>query len=260
MSTFLFSSAIFGPVFSRRLGRSLGINLLSNEKKICNFNCIYCECGVSHLYDLSDHSIFQDVEKVYADLELSLESFVKEKKAIDSITFAGNGEPTMHPRFHEIVDKVIELRDKYMPKVKIAVLSNATMIGNNKVFDALKKTDYNILKLDSVVPDTIKKLNRPTIKYDLELIFNQLKEFRSRLTIQTLFLKGEYNQVKIDNTTDKEVDAWIEVIKDINPSALMVYTFSRDTAVPGLVRAKSDFLDSIAERTRAMGIETQVSY
>jgi len=259
MATFLFDEIIFGPVKSRRLGVSLGINLLPVKRKICNFNCIYCECGwtrdikkaVSHL---------PSREEVYNALERKLSELKKKSRAPDVITYAGNGEPTLHPDFPGIIDDSISLRDKYFPGAKIAVLSNSTTIGNPLVKAALLKVDMNILKLDSAFDSTIKIHNQPRINFNVEEIIKDLIAFRGKVIIQTLFLRGIHNGKAIDNTTPVEIIAWLKAIERIKPSEVMIYTISRDTPEGSqLNKVSLKELKGIASLVESMGIRTQVS-
>jgi wyosine [tRNA(Phe)-imidazoG37] synthetase (radical SAM superfamily) len=259
MATFLFDEIIFGPVKSRRLGVSLGINLLPVKRKICNFNCIYCECGwtrdiekaVSHLPRRED---------VYEALDLKLSGIRERSLAPDVITYAGNGEPTLHPDFPGIIDDSIFLRDKYFPKAKIAVLSNSTTITNPLVKAALLKVDMNILKLDSAFDSTVQIHNQPRIKINVEELINNLVGFHGKLIIQTLFLRGTYNDIVIDNTTPVEINAWLKAIERIRPKEVMIYTISRDTPAGGqLNKVPVKELREIAALVEKMGIKTQVS-
>lgn len=259
MATFLFDDIIFGPVKSRRLGVSLGINLLPTKKKICNFNCIYCECGwtrdiekaVSHL---------PTRDQVYKALELKLLEMSVTGKAPDVITYAGNGEPTLHPNFPGIIDDSIFLRDKYFPNSKIAVLSNSTTIDNPLIKAALLKIDMNILKLDSAIESTLKIHNQPRRPVKIEELIENLVGFKGRVIIQTLFLRGRYNNIVIDNTTKPEIDAWLNAIERIKPSEVMIYTISRDTPEGSqLKKVPVKELRGIAALVESLGIKTQVS-
>jgi wyosine [tRNA(Phe)-imidazoG37] synthetase (radical SAM superfamily) len=259
MATFLFDEIIFGPVKSRRLGVSLGINLLPTKRKICNFNCIYCECGwtgdiekaVSHL---------PKRKEVYEALDLKLSEMKVKNQSPDVITYAGNGEPTLHPDFPGIIDDSIILRDKYFPEAKIAVLSNSTTISDPLVKAALLKVDKNILKLDSAIDSTVMIHNQPRVKIYVKELINNLAGFKGKLTIQTLFLRGKYNGIIIDNTTPVEIDAWLKAIEKIKPSEVMIYTISRDTPEGGqLKKVPVKELREIADLVEKMGIKTQVS-
>jgi wyosine [tRNA(Phe)-imidazoG37] synthetase (radical SAM superfamily) len=259
MATFLFDEIIFGPVKSRRLGVSLGINLLPTKSKICNFNCIYCECGWTHDIKKTVGRIPRR-EEVYEALEQKLTEMKTSSLSPDVITYAGNGEPTLHPDFDGIIDDSIALRNKYFPKAKIAVLSNSTTITNPRVKAALLKVDMNILKLDSAFDSTIKKHNQPGVTVNTEELINNLVEFNGKLIVQTLFLRGLYNGIAIDNTTPVEINAWLNAIKRIAPTEVMIYTISRDTPEGGQLRkVPVTELREIAALVEKMGIKTQVS-
>jgi wyosine [tRNA(Phe)-imidazoG37] synthetase (radical SAM superfamily) len=209
MGTFLFDKIIFGPVKSRRLGVSLGINLLPNRKKVCNFNCIYCECGWSQPVE-SEGGYLPSRNEVYEALASRLQEMKVKNQKPDVITFAGNGEPTLHPDFSGIIDDSIKLRNNFFPEAKIAVLSNSTTIANTKVKEALLKVDMNILKLDSAFDLTVSIHNQPRVNIKVEELIENLRKFNGRLIIQTLFLRGTFNGKTIDNTTPEEINAWLE--------------------------------------------------
>ena len=257
MSGFLFSEVIFGPIKSRRLGISLGINLMPTNKKICNFNCIYCECGWTEQVD-DIKKTFCEREVVYSFLEEKLKLMSDEGDLLDSITFAGNGEPTLHPDFAGIVDDVILLRNKYYPEAKVTVLSNSLYLSKKDVFDTLLKVDNNILKLDAGTDKTFRQINRANKSYTLEEIVDNLKRFKGNVIIQTLFLKGEYEGEFIDNTTDEEVAAWLKCIIAIKPAYVMIYPIDRATPAADLIKLSRKELEVIAEKARANGIETKV--
>jgi len=259
MATFLFDEIIFGPVKSRRLGVSLGINLLPVKRKICNFNCIYCECGwTGNLEKAVSH--LPRREEVFKALELKLSEMKAKKQLPDVITYAGNGEPTLHPAFPGIIDDSIILRDKYFPDAKIAVLSNATTITNPLVKAALLKVDKNILKLDSAFDATLKIHNQPRVNIKVEELINNLAGFNGKLIIQTLFLRGTYNNRVIDNTTPEEINAWLNALERIKPPEVMIYTISRDTPEGAqLKKVPLKELMRIAALVEKLGIKTQVS-
>ena len=258
MSTFLFDEIVFGPVKSRRLGVSLGINLLPVNKKICNFNCIYCECGWTRSSEISGN--LPNRETVYNALEQKLSELKQLNQIPDVITYAGNGEPTLHPAFPGIIDDSITLRDKYIPEARIAVLSNATTISDPLVKAALLKTDMNILKLDSAFDSTIKIHNQPRINVSAEQLINDLIGFNGNVIIQTLFLRGTYNGVTIDNTTEVEINAWLKALERINPSEVMIYTISRDIPDGAQLRkVPLSELNRIASLVKSIGIRTKVS-
>jgi wyosine [tRNA(Phe)-imidazoG37] synthetase (radical SAM superfamily) len=259
MATFLFDDIIFGPVKSRRLGLSLGINLLPVKRKICNFNCIYCECGWTGNIEKAINRL-PHREEVYSALELKLTEMKANNLAPDVITYAGNGEPTLHPDFAAIIDDSIALRDNFFPEARIAVLSNATTIGNQVIRTALLKVDMNILKLDSAFDSTIKLHNQPRVDIDAGKLIDNLCAFNGKVIIQTLFLRGTYKGKAIDNTTPEEINAWLKAIKRIEPSEVMIYTISRDTPEgASLIKVPLSELKAIAELVDSIGIRTQVS-
>ena len=255
--TALFEDIIFGPIRSRRLGLSLGINLLPTHSKLCNFDCIYCECGWN-----ADHATsrrFNSREEVSSRLEEVLSEMVAAGTPPDVITFAGNGEPTMHPDFEAIIDDTIALRDRLCPSAKVSVLSNATMIGRESVRRALKRVDNNILKLDSAFDETVRAVNNPCGSYSVENVVENLILFDGQFILQTMFLRGEYNGQKIDNTTNREVEAWLHIVADLRPQKVMVYSLDRDTPCKSLEKVTREELQQIAVRVEALGIECSVA-
>jgi wyosine [tRNA(Phe)-imidazoG37] synthetase (radical SAM superfamily) len=258
MSTFLFDKIIFGPVKSRRLGVSLGINLLPSDTKVCSFNCIYCECGWTPR-KREKKAELPTRATVAQKLEEQLQSMKKTGKLPDVITFAGNGEPTLHPEFAGIIDDTIILRNKLAPTCKVAVLSNSSMINREPVFQALLKVDDNILKLDSAIQETVEQLDCPMGDFHIDQVIRQLARFGQHAIIQTMFVRGIYKDLHIDNTTEKELTAWIEAIKTIGPRQVMIYTIARDTPAEGLVKVPVKELNRIAGFVRAAGFEVQVS-
>lgn len=258
MATFLFDKIIFGPVSSRRLGVSLGINLLPTQVKVCSFDCIYCECGRNpKKYD--EKVILPSRTEVAQKLEEKLLEMAATSQLPDVITFAGNGEPTLHPDFAGIIDDTIELRDRLAPKARIAVLSNATMIHKKSVFDALLKIEDNIQKLDSAFEETVRLLDCPAKNFNLQETVEQLADFQGRVIIQTLFVRGTYNGKTIDNTTEEEVLAWLELLKKIKPSQVMIYTIARDTPINTLQKVSATDLQMIASQVEKAGFPVQVS-
>ena len=258
MPTFLFDKIIFGPVKSRRLGVSLGINLLPTNVKVCSFDCIYCECG-RNPKKYEKKAVLPSRMEVRQKLKEKLEEMVAENLLPDVITFAGNGEPTLHPEFAGIIDDTIELRNQLSPNARIAVLSNATMIHKNEVFQALLKVEDNIQKLDSAFEETIKLLDCPNKNFSLTKTVDQLTAFHGKVIIQTLFVRGSYNEQIVDNATEKEIPAWIELLKKIKPSQVMIYTIARDTPVDNLQKVSSKDLNLIAIQVENAGFSVQVS-
>ena len=258
MSTILFPAPIFGPVHSRRLGVSLGVNLMPADGKLCSFDCVYCECG----FNKPSHSGSKrpSREQVKTDLEKQLQKMVEEGRLPDVITFAGNGEPTLHPDFAGIIDDTIALRDRYCPQAKVSVLSNATMAFKPDVRDALLKVDNNILKLDTVDPDFIQLVDRPVGKFDVNKIIDDLAAFHGKVIVQTMFLKGKYQGRDVDNTGDYYVTPWLKALEKIKPEAVMVYTIDRETPAHELLKATPAELDAIVARIKALGIDASASY
>lgn len=258
MSTVLYPSPIFGPIKSRRLGISLGINLLPADGKICTFDCIYCECGYNK--DFRPHNSFIKRNIVKIELEKKLQKMTQQNISPDVLTFAGNGEPTLHPQFEEIVGDTMALRDTYFPSAKISVLSNATQILKPSVFRALCKVDNNILKLDTVDFQYIQLVNQPSCVYNIDQLINCMKQFNGHLIIQTMFLKGTYNNICVDNISDFYVKPWLDVLKQIKPEQVMIYTIDRETPDHDLKKASPEELDAIALKVRRQGIKVSVGY
>jgi wyosine [tRNA(Phe)-imidazoG37] synthetase (radical SAM superfamily) len=258
MATFLFDKIVFGPVTSRRLGVSLGINLLPVDSKLCSFDCIYCECGWTPGRRKPD-SILPSRKQVKEKLEEKLIAMKAEGTMPDVITFAGNGEPTLHPEFASIIDDTILLRNTLVPDARIAVLSNATMLKNKMVFEALLKVEDNIQKLDSAFEDTVRLLDAPRGRFSLDEVVGQLCRFQGRVIIQTMFVKGNWKGREIDNTTDREVDAWLKLVGKIGPEQVMIYTIARDTPAESLRKVSQEELEKIAEKIRKAGLVVQVS-
>jgi len=258
MSTLLFDKIVYGPVHSRRLGVSLGVNLSPTDGKRCTFDCIYCECGLNK--ERPAHSAAPSREDVKRALTEKLTLMQKEGVIADVITFSGNGEPTMHPAFPGIIDDTLEVRDKLCPSAKVAVLSNSTMLHKEDVIQALCKVDENLMKLDAVRDDLIEQIDQPEINnFGAEKLIKQLSQFNGKLTIQTIFLQGEHNGMQIDNTSDEDVEQWIEALKVIRPQKVMIYTISRETPVKTIQKVPMDTLERIAERIRSAGFPVSVS-
>lgn len=256
--TVIYSSPIFGPVHSRRLGVSLGINLLPADGKVCSFDCIYCECGFN-----DDHRAKKPMpsrQEVREALESKLQEMQDNGLAPDVLTFAGNGEPTLHPHFPEIIADTLELRDHFFPHAKVSVLSNATMIHKPSVHEALSKVDNNILKLDTIDQNYIHFTDRPVGNYSLDDIIENMKSFNGKCIVQTMFMKGTYKGQDVDNTSDSFVLPWLEKVREIAPSQVMIYTIDRETPAHDLRKATHEELDRIGELVRDSGIPCSVSY
>lgn len=255
MSTVIYPSPIYGPVHSRRLGLSLGINLMPADGKICTFDCLYCECGFNA--DHRTHSHYPTREVVAEALKKQLEKMHNDNEHPDVLTFAGNGEPTSNPYFPEIIDDTVRLRDKWCPDAKISVLSNSTFIHREKVRKALMKVDNNILKLDTVNVEYIRRVDRPTQPtYDVNKIIEHMKGFNGHIIIQTMFMKGDVT----DNTGDEFVMPWLDAVKSIKPREVMVYTIDRETPDTKLQKATHEELDRIKDMVIASGIPCTASY
>lgn len=257
MPTSLFGSIIFGPIHSRRLGVSLGVNLLPASGKVCSFDCIYCECG----YNAERKGgKLPKPEEVIGALEERLKAMSAAQNPLDVITFAGNGEPTLHPDFARIIDATIALRDRYYPEAKVSVLSNSTRIDRPDVFNALMKVDNNILKLDSVFQETVDLIDVPNQeKFTVDNLIENLKAFKGNLIIQTMFLRGEHNGKVVDNTIEREVAGWLEALREIAPKQVMVYSLDRPTPEQKLVKVPREELEKIADRARALGFDVSVA-
>jgi len=259
MSTIIYPSPIFGPVHSRRLGVSLGINLLPADGKVCSFDCLYCECGLNA--ERRPHQPLPTREEVTTALEARLKQMKAEGPTPDVLTFAGNGEPTLHPHFAEIIGDTIRLRNQYFPQAHISVLSNATQVLKPTVFDALCRVDNNIQKLDTIDADFIGTLDRPNGHYDVRAIIDGLVRFRGHVIIQTMFLGGTDSEGRdLTNTSDHFVQPWLEALRRIAPQKVMIYTIDRETPIRSLQKADPATLDAIAERVRALDIECSVAY
>ncbi len=256
--TALFEEVIFGPVRSRRLGLSLGVNLLPAHAKLCTFDCIYCECGWNA--ERRGDRRFNDRGTVRTRLGEVLAEMVAAGTPPDVITFAGNGEPTMHPDFEGVIDDTIALRDRLCPSAKISVLSNATQLHREEVCRALDRVDNNILKLDSAFDATVRRLNLPQQpSYTVAGTVERLRRFSGRFILQTMFLRGTYEGAAVDNTTDEEVRAWLQVVAELRPRQVMVYSLDRDTPCPTLERVPREELQRIAAQVEALGIACSVA-
>lgn len=256
MQTILFHSAIFGPIHSRRLGVSLGINLMPADGKICSFDCLYCEAGFNA--QGAGSAKLPSVQQIHDQLDAKLREMHGNNEKLDVITFSGNGEPTLHPNFKEVVDTVLSLRDKYYPQAKVSVLSNSTRIFDPKVVEALRRVDNNILKLDSAIEPTMRTIDRPNSpEFTVNRVVEALKQFKGQAIIQTMFLRGEHDGHSIDNTTPEEVDALIEAYRQIQPKEVMIYSIDRKTPEENLRKVERQELEAIAEKIKQAGIEVQ---
>lgn len=259
----IYPSPIFGPIKSRRLGISLGVNIMPGDGKWCSFDCVYCECGLN-----KDHHPKEPLptpEEVHDKLESTLQQMKERGERLDVITFSGNGEPTMHPMFSKIVDNVLSLRNEYYPEAKVTVLSNSTQIYRQDVFDALMKVDNALMKLDTVSEKYIHTVDQPAGNYNLQLIVDKLADMNGHAVIQTMFMKGSIKDkdgrlVSVDNCNDEYITPYIEALKKIKPRQVMIYTLDREWPTEGLEKADHETMDRIADKIRKVGFETSVSY
>ena len=256
--TVIYPSPIFGPVHSRRLGVSLGINLLPADGQFCSFDFIYCECGFNK--DRRPTKKLPTREEVRDALKAKLEEMKANGPAPDVLTFAGNGEPTAHPHFAEIIDDTLALRDEYFPNAKVSVLTNATMLNRPQVFEALKKVDNNIVKLDTVDADYIDAVDRPTGTYDIHEVIERMKAFNGHCIVQTMFMNGTFEGKEVSNTSPRYVQPWLEAVKEIAPEKVMIYTIDRETPGHELLKATHEELDGIVAQIEALGIPASASY
>ena len=219
---------VFGPIHSRRLGSSLGINLLPRNGKICNFDCIYCECGWNK--DGRGDNTLPTAAQLHDALETKLSECAAAGTLIDSITFSGDGEPTLNPEFPEIIDITIALRDRYYPSAKVSVLTNATRIGRDSVFNALRKVDNPILKLDAPSDALVARINQPTGDYSVRQVVEDMKKFKGDFILQTIFLKSS----DFDSSSPEVVEGWMDIVRELRPREIMVYTIDRETPAKDL--------------------------
>ena len=258
MVTILFHSTIFGPVHSRRLGTSLGVNLSPVDGKVCSFDCVYCEAGYNS--QGTGKSGLPSREDVARQLESRLKEMSAAGEPLDVITFSGNGEPTMHPDFEGVIDDTLALRDRYYPGAKVSVLCNSTRLDREGVVNGLRKVDNCILKLDSALTPTMRLIDQPVSKsFTCEYVIPQLEAFGDKCIIQTMMLRGNHDGKHIDNTTPGEIDALIEAYERIKPREVMLYSIDRATPESDLQKVEREELESIACRMRDAGITVQVS-
>lgn len=256
MSTILFNQIIFGPIKSRRLGNSLGVNLLPRFGKWCSFDCIYCECGWNK--DGKKDNVLPSKEDVFAAMESKLTEFKNEGTPIDTITFSGNGEPTLHPDFAEIIGFTLQLREKLFPLAKVSVLTNASQLGKNEVREALMKIDNPILKIDSPLEKMVQLIDRPNEAYSLEKTIENIKLFGNNFILQTMFLKGEVDGVEIDCRNLEHCDAWRELVRELKPREIMMYTIDRETPAQNLQKVTVEEMTAIAQPLLDEGFNIQI--
>ena len=256
MSTILFNEIIFGPIKSRRLGNSLGVNLLPKFGKWCSFDCIYCECGWNK--DGKNDTTLPTKEEVFEAMENKLKTLKAEGTAVDTITFSGNGEPTMHPAFPQIIDFTLQLRDELYPSAKVSVLTNASQLGKKEVRDALYKIDNPILKIDSPLESLVEAINIPNAAYSLKDAIENIKLFNHNFILQTMFLKGVENGVEIDCTCREHVEAWQNLVRELSPREVMMYTIDRETPAKNLQKVTVEEMEAIAAPLVSEGFKIQI--
>ncbi len=245
---------VFGPIFSRRLGTSLGINLLPEKGKICNFDCIYCECGWNK--DGHDDTVIPSAQKVRADLERMLLKLQQEGTRVDSITFSGDGEPTLNPEFPQIIDDTLALRDQYAPTAKVSVLSNATRVHLPQVFQALTKVDNPIMKIDAPTNDLIARINHPAPGYDVARVVEALQQFKGNFVLQTCMLRSrEYD---FDSARPEVLEGWMDIVRRLRPREIMVYTIDRPTPAQGLEKLTVEEMTHLVQPLIDEGFQLQI--
>ena len=243
---------VFGPIFSRRLGSSLGINLLPENGKLCNFDCVYCECGWNR-YGREDTRLPQPAE-LRSELERVLADCLEKGVRIDSITFSGDGEPTLNPHFPEMIDITLELRDKYFPDSVVSVLSNATLISRPGVREALMRVDNPILKLDAGIDSLALKMNQPSGHYSVRETVEAMKSFNGNFVLQTMFLKGPgINSLAADN-----LEAWRNIVRELRPREVMMYTLDRPAPAEGLEKVPVESMEEAATPLIQEGFKVQI--
>ena len=243
---------VFGPIHSRRLGSSLGINLLPTKGKLCNFDCIYCECGWNK--DGGGDRRLPTSGELKATLEEKLKECRDADTPIDSITFSGDGEPTLNPDFAEIIDITISLRDKYFPQAKVSVLSNATRIFRDEVFEALTKVDNPILKIDAPSDELAERINQPQGEYHVEDIVSDLMRFGGNFVLQTMFLKSR----SFDSSSPEVLEGWMNIVRKLKPREVMVYTLDREAPAEGLEKFSVEEMRKLVNPLMEEGYKIQI--
>lgn len=253
----LFGDIAYGPIHSRRLGVSLGMEIMPLEHKLCTFNCVYCECGWN---ERVDHPRLPSREAVRTALETKLQALRAEQTSLDVITFSGNGEPTLHPDFKGIIEDTCALRDRYYPTAKVSVLSNSTQLGRQEVVDALRLCDNRILKLDAATDEMMRRIDLPVNEaLDVSTLIKWLQQFNGDFILQTCFLRGEHDGKRIDNTTQEELDAWYRAVEQLRPQQIMIYVIDRKTPEEHLEKISREQMESIAAPLLEKGFNVTIS-
>ena len=243
---------VFGPIHSRRLGTSLGINLLPEKGKICNFDCIYCECGWNR--DGRDDTKLPSALKVRTDLERMLVRLQQQGVKVDSITFSGDGEPTLNPEFPQIIDDTLALRDRFIPAAKVSVLSNATRVHLPEVFAALRKVDNPIMKIDAPTNELVAKINNPAPGYDVHRVVEALKQFHGDFILQWCLLRSP----DFDSSDPQLLSGMFDIIRTLRPREVMAYTIDRPTPAQNLTKLTPDEMHSLLQPLLAEGFQIQI--
>ena len=253
----LFNQIVYGTIHSRRLGTSLGMEIMPLEHKLCTFNCVYCECGWN---EKVQHPVLPTRQEVHDALEAKLQEIKANNEPLDVITFSGNGEPTLHPEFKAIIADTCALRDRYCPEVKVSVLSNSTQLGRADVVEALRMCDKRILKLDAATDTMMRRIDQPVNEgLDVETIIGWLEQFEGDFILQTCFLRGEHNGERIDNTTEEELNAWYQAVERLHPKQIMIYVIDRKTPEESLEKIAPETMHAIAQPLKEKGYEVIVS-
>ncbi|MBR1717544.1 MAG: radical SAM protein [Paludibacteraceae bacterium] len=253
----LFNQIVYGTIHSRRLGTSLGMEIMPLEHKLCTFNCVYCECGWN---EKVQHPVLPTRQEVHDALEAKLQEIKANNEPLDVITFSGNGEPTLHPEFKAIIADTCALRDRYCPEVKVSVLSNSTQLGRADVVEALRMCDKRILKLDAATDTMMRRIDKPVNEgLDVETIIGWLEQFEGDFILQTCFLRGEHNGERIDNTTEEELNAWYQAVERLHPKQIMIYVIDRKTPEESLEKIAPETMHAIAQPLKEKGYEVIVS-
>lgn len=253
----LFDNIIYGPIHSRRLGTSLGVELMPLTHKLCTFNCVYCECGWNTPVS---HPVLPTREEVKVALEEKLMDLTTKDERLTTITFSGNGEPTLHPDFLSIIEDTCALRDQYCPSAKVSVLSNSTQLGRPEVVQALRMCDNRILKLDAATDEMMRRIDLPVNEHlTVATIMNWLAQFDGDFTLQTCFLRGEHDGKTIDNTTPDQLNAWYRAVDSLRPKQIMIYVIDRKTPEENLSKIPREEMESIAAPLREKGYQVIVS-
>jgi wyosine [tRNA(Phe)-imidazoG37] synthetase (radical SAM superfamily) len=248
-----FDEIVFGPIFSRRLGSSLGVNLLPSVGKLCNFDCVYCECGWNKDGAVQGRR-FPELQEVELALREKMQKAASEGVPVDSITFSGNGEPTMHPDFAKIIDITLRLRDEFFPQAKVSVLSNATLLGREDVSQALRKVDNPILKIDASTQELVQKINKPVGTYRLAEVLENMKKFEGNFILQTMFLKSK----EFDTVASGALEAWMDIVRMLRPRQVMVYTIDRETPDKSLEKYTVEEMTAMVQPLLDEGFDIQV--